>query len=474
MGTSLKKARVIIGDTWSDGYSQSIPNIAIVDVLHTATANPVTQSVNFTSTKGRFWIDLDNEGYVGSFDHSKNPKFDLSKASDTTNGRLFKAEIQQFYSYTNGSSWVHSASSTHYSSFNTGQSWFSQPVNLFDNNINQDIVLRLDVTYYFTKSTIPTTPSLSGYDFITPPTSGAGNLLIPNSTMSALDGTTYTTNEVAPIVKSYYIKILKRVPSLNNFYITPTQGEPTLSVNFVPNEPNLNFINFPNDSTHNSVSWYYKKGDDSWTLFSNSNENFSYDFSSEGTYYIKLEANNSDDPDPRISYEYPDPIRIIRGERYQGRIAMSVVYAPFSKNGTSSIEQYFEDYNDVHKEFDETRVLESGELPILGDSKLDKFYFASIIDQNTNFNNNIINVKRKDKPTIVFDFDTTKESSAKYNYPLLYVPNNEYSLNRVIVGSGNKTGLTLEQKEYFCPRNISIIAVEDYGPIVDAETGEER
>lgn len=398
----------------------------------------------------------------------------------------------------------------------TVKEWFVQPITWFNQEENKDIFYKIIAKFTFTNTIL----EVSGYYISKPP-----NGYYPSYPSNLeLYKDKFTEFEVA--ILTFNIKLIAQKPIIRNFEL-PTRVEISKDVEFNPNEfednfkyisahyekpdetktfwyyaigenpepneyswysdkkenetsPIPQFVIFPNDSQYNRLVWSYRIDGGNWVEFNNSNLSFKHKFTQTGNYQIKIDAYNTEENVVAASYIYPEIITV--GSffgRINGKIALSVLYSPFTNNIISGDNKYYDNYYDAHDLFDETRDNSNSEL-FNEELSLDKFYFGNITDSNTSYQNSLVNVSRSDKPTIIFDFDQTKLPTEKYNYPLLYVPYNKFSNKRVIIGGisdlNNKKPLNnikLENKDYFCPRNISIIDVEDYGPLIDVETGEE-
>ena len=478
--------------------------------------------INFASLEGRFFVN---------FEANKTAFFEVP--------RMVFSESTSYYKYNELDEWTEITENRlgekrdfSIASFHPISSefrWFSQPISWYNQNLNKDFYLKMEVKVTFTD--VATTP-------------GDGELYykqnsssyIPSEPLNlSLYKNHFTEYSVKPSTSiTFLAKISKTLPSFRDFTIDEN-GDTLKPIKFIPNNfsdnfkykkityslegeysekwyyqitpspstpineydyrwysnvdstssviPKTQFVIFPNDSTYNQIKWYYKEdGNNDWVEFHDSNLEFEYTFNKSGTYTIKIEANNTDDQSNLVSYVYPNPIIIDNQDgRINGKIALSVLLSPFTNNIISENDRYYDNYLDIHDSFDETSV--SSEEEIFNELiNLDKFYFGNIVDSDTNYQNSLINVSREDKPTIIFDFDDTKLKSEKYNYPLLYIPYNKFSNERVIVGSianlNSKNPFKdieiKNDKFYFCPRNVSIIGVENDGPLINVETGEEE
>lgn len=167
------------------------------------------------------------------------------------------------------------------------------------------------------------------------------------------------------------------------------------------------------------------------------------------------------------------------------KIALSVVYPPWSISSATNNNALYDGFiQDRYDLFDETLIGSvNNKKPAGSESRIERIMFASVVDALPDEEYEIKKISRDDKPTIIFDLDITKDATSQYNYPILYIPQIEYAASRVVVGSliGTKN-LNMDtlfnnqpqnNQFHFNPKNLSILAVEEFGQYYDLGTGKE-
>ena len=163
------------------------------------------------------------------------------------------------------------------------------------------------------------------------------------------------------------------------------------------------------------------------------------------------------------------------------KVVLSIAYAPIGPfkdayGGHETLYDYLnETNNDLISSFPDR------------ESQMNRVIQMAIVDKSPNGKYEMRNIATPDKPKMSFDYDVLKPSFEQHNEIMLNSvgPVSESS-SRVVVGAvvsynnrnkdNTSTLLKTQPKNnsvHFCPQNISIVDIEEFGPDYNPETGEE-